>query len=298
MISVVLEVVLLLVKLIVYDAIAIFRIFVPVPQKSVDGNIILLTGAGHGIGRLTALRLAKKGATMVLWDLNEKGNEDTAQQIRTEGGTAFTYTVDVTDKERVKEVAKNVKNDIGKVNILINNAGILVGQSILDLTDDQILRTMNVNALAHFWTVRAFLPDMLEADYGHIVTIASVAGYVGSAYLTDYTASKFAARGLNDALEYELNQVFNKKGIRLTCVNPFYVNTGLIDQYYSRFIPTLKEEQVADAIVDGMLRNKRHIFLPSVMGFLLGQIGVNVHEFNMATNAFFASGMKPQKPRV
>ncbi|PIK52311.1 putative 17-beta-hydroxysteroid dehydrogenase 13-like [Apostichopus japonicus] len=267
MIGVVFEALLLILKLIVYDTIALFRLFVPVVQKSVDGKIILVTGAGHGIGRLTALKLAKNGATLVLWDINEKGNEDTAQQIRGDGGKAHTYTVNVTDKDKVKETAQRVKTDVGEVNILINNAGILVGQSILDLTDEQIIRTMNVNVMAHFWTIRAFLPDMLKADSGHIVTIASVAGYVGSAYLTDYTASKFAARGLDDALEYELNQVFNKTGIRLTCVNPFYVNTGLIERYYSRFIPTLEEDTVAEAIVDGMLRNKRHIFLPSIHGF-------------------------------
>ncbi|KAJ8023639.1 17-beta-hydroxysteroid dehydrogenase 13 [Holothuria leucospilota] len=294
MIGIVFEVLVLFSKLIFYNVMALYRKFVPLPQKSVNGSITLLTGAGHGIGRLTALKLARKGAIMVLWDINQKGNEETAAQIKAEGGTAYTYTVNVTDKEMVKETAKKVRSEVGVVNILINNAGILMGQSLLDLTDDQILRTMNVNAIAHFWTLRAFLPDMLEADNGHIVTIASVAGYTGSAYLTDYTASKFAARGFDDALEFELIQVYKKKGIRQTVVNPFYVNTGLIDRYYSRFIPTLKEEEVAEAIVDGMLRNKRHIFLPSIMGYFMGQKGTNVHEFNMAAFEFMDSGIKPQ----
>jgi len=132
--------------------------------KSVKGDIVLITGGGSGIGRLMSLKLADLGAIIVTWDVNTKGNEETVSMIKANGGTAYGYTVDLTKKEKIYEVAEEVKKDVGVVKILINNAGIVSGSALLDTPDEKIIRTFEVNVFAQFWTMKTFLPDMIKVD--------------------------------------------------------------------------------------------------------------------------------------
>eukprot|EP00106_Octopus_bimaculoides_P018027 XP_014785469.1 PREDICTED: retinol dehydrogenase 10-B-like [Octopus bimaculoides] len=119
-----------------------------------------------------------------------------------------------------------VKNEIGNVDILVNNAGIVTGKNLLDCTDQDIIKTMQVNVLAHFWTIKAFLPKMIERNSGHIVTISSTAGVIGVNKLTGYCASKFACVGLDEALRSELSSL-KKDGVHMTLACPYYTNTGM-----------------------------------------------------------------------
>jgi len=136
-------------------------------EKSIVGDVVLITGGGSGIGRLMAVKLAKLGAIIVTWDVNQAGNEETVRQIKKNGGTAYAYTVDLCSRQKIYEAAEKVKSDIGSVHILINNAGIVSGSTLLDTPDDKIIRTYDVNVLAHFWTIKSFLPDMISKKGPH-----------------------------------------------------------------------------------------------------------------------------------
>jgi len=105
-----------------------------------------------------------------------------------------TYKCDVTNRNEILEVFKQIKSDIGKIDILINNAGIISGNHLLELSPEQIEATVKVNLLAHFWMIKQYLPDMLADNDGQIVTIASQAGIIGSPKMSDYCATKFAVR--------------------------------------------------------------------------------------------------------
>lgn len=120
-------------------------------SKSIFGEIALITGAGSGIGRLIALRLAKLGAKTVLWDVNTAGLEQTKALIEKDGGEAYTYFCDVTDRIQVYETADRVRQDVGDVSLLVNNAGIVNGKWFLDTPDEKIEKVMEVNVIAHFW---------------------------------------------------------------------------------------------------------------------------------------------------
>lgn len=236
----------------------------PPPRKDVRNRIILITGAGHGFGKMMAHRFARCGAILVLWDINTEGNEETAQEVKEFGGSrVFTYTVDCSKKEAIYEAAEKVKEDAGQVYMLINNAGVLAGRTLLELTDDQILRTMNVNIMSHFWTLRSFLPAMLDSDEGHIVSVCSIAGKIGCHRLVDYSSSKHAVLGLHDALQQELRVVHHKTGIKTTIVYPFFTNTGIIYQPRMRFGRMLDQEPVTDIIVDAILRDRADVYIPS-----------------------------------
>ena len=108
------------------------------------------------------------------------------RQIKANGGTAYAYTVDLCNRIKIYEAAEKVKSDIGPITILINNAGIVSGTHLLGTSDEKIIRTFDVNVLAHFWTIKAFMPDMITLKKGHIVNIASLAGHSGMTKLVDY----------------------------------------------------------------------------------------------------------------
>merc|ERR1739838_679876 len=173
------------------------------------------------------------------------------------------YKCDLSDRKAVYETASLVKSDIGDVDILVNNAGIVTGGSFLECNDDKIMKTMDVNCNAHFWTLKSFLPKMLQKNHGHVVTIASGAGLFGMANLVDYCASKFAAIGMSEALAMELHAT-NKTGVHVTIICPFYIDTGMFKGVKSGIVPMIKADDAVEAIVDGVLRNKSHVIMPSV----------------------------------
>ncbi|KAG8593632.1 hypothetical protein GDO81_000910 [Engystomops pustulosus] len=240
----------------------LIKLCMPVKRKSVSGDIVLITGSGHGIGRLTALEFAKLQSILILWDINKDGIEETAEECRKLGAKTFTFVVDCSKRNEIYAAAEEVKTTIGDVDILINNAGVVFGVEFLELQDHQIEKTFDVNILAHFWITKSFLPAMMKKNYGHIATVASVCGHVGLTYLVDYCASKFGAVGFHECLTVELASL-GKDGIKTSCLCPVFVNTGFVQNPSTRIWPVLKPEYVAKTFVDGILTNKKMILVPS-----------------------------------
>ncbi|CAH0400936.1 unnamed protein product [Chilo suppressalis] len=248
---------------------AIYRTIVGYPKKDLKGNIALVTGGGGGLGSLMALRLARLGCTIVLWDINKQGLEDTVKLVKGIGGQCCGYVVDLAKKEDIYRVAKQVHLEVGRVNLLINNAGVVSGRYLLDTPDHLIQRTFDVNILAHFWTVKAFLPSMIEKNDGHIVTIASMAGYVGVPKLVDYCSSKAAACGFDESLRLEL-QDRGITGVRTSLICPFFIrSTGMFDDVNSRFLPQLSSNDVADRVVHAIRTEEPFAFIPGILRIAL-----------------------------
>ena len=158
---------------------------------SLKGKTVLITGAGSGVGRLTALQFAKEGCSnLVLWDLNAMGMKETQELILkvAPGVRICTAVVDVSSTKAVYEAAKNANAwaSPSYVSVLINNAGIVSGKPLLETEDSKISKTFQVNVLAHFWTTKAFLPKMISEKFGHVVTVASIAGLTAAPKMVDY----------------------------------------------------------------------------------------------------------------
>lgn len=252
--------------LIYYWVKSLFKLlFVQQLRKNVENEIILITGAGSGLGRGVAKRFASLGATVVLWDVNENGNEETKRQIQAVQSNAKVYAmkVNLCDREDIYRVAQQVKDQVGEVTMVINNAGVVSGRALIDLDDNSVQRTFDVNIIAHFWVLKSFLGPMLAANRGHIVTLASSAGIFGVSKLTDYCASKYAAVGLHDSLTAELKQL-KKNGIYTTVICPAFINTGMFHGVSSstQTVKLLDENYVCDSIVDAIRRNQRFVMLP------------------------------------
>ena len=230
-----------------------------------SGATLLVTGGGNGLGRRLALGAAARGSRVVIWDVDAARGAAVRDEIRAAGGSAEAQAVDVTDISAVK-AASTVA---GPVDIVVNNAGVVSGRRLLDATDQDIERTMQVNVMSLYWVTRAFLGGMAGRGRGTVVTIASAAALVGVARQTDYSASKFAAFGFDESLRAELRAA--RTGINTLVVCPYYIDTGMFDGVrtrWPRLLPILREEQVANQVLDATEAGRRKLFLPPVVNLL------------------------------
>ncbi|KAI6214497.1 hypothetical protein M3Y94_00275500 [Aphelenchoides besseyi] len=243
--------------------IGIIRAILPsgvLKQKTVQNEVVLITGAGSGIGRELAIRFAQRRAHLILWDLNSKLNEETKELLRVKGyENVKCYTVDVGNKSEVYETGRQV----GRVDIVISNAGIVHGKKLLNCPDELMEKTVGVNMNALFYLSKAFVPGMIERDHGHFVITASMAGKVGVAGLADYCASKFGAVGFAEALRAELR--IRSRNLHVTLICPYYIKTGMFDGVDSSsplLLPLLEPDYAADRIVEAILTNTVILYMP------------------------------------
>ncbi|KAL7984292.1 hypothetical protein Chor_002862 [Crotalus horridus] len=231
----------------IYNLMEYFLSFIYARKKNVAGEIVLITGAGSGMGRLMALKFAQLGATLVLWDVNLEGIKETARLARKIGTVrVHDYICDCSKRQEIYQVADQVKKEVGDVGILINNAGIITGRMFLDSPDMLLEKSIQVNTMAHFWTVKAFVPAMVASNHGHVVTISSAAGCYAVNKMADYCTSKFAVLGFAESLALEMMNMYKMLELCL----------------WSHFLPIIDPEYAVERIVSGILRNERYIFIP------------------------------------
>ena len=227
-----------------------------------DKNV-LITGAASGIGRIMTKRMAELGANLHLWDINHNGLDSLSEELNGMTNHVHNYVLDISDRQAIYDTAKKVLDRCKYIDILINDAGIVSGKPLLEASDEDIIRTFNVNALALFWTAHAFLPGMIEQNSGHVVTVSSAGGVVGTAKLVDYCSSKFAAFGFDESLRLELKR--QKVKVNTTIICPYYIDTGMFKGVKTRFpwlLPILKPEYVANKIVKAILKNRKKVVMP------------------------------------
>jgi short-subunit dehydrogenase len=230
-------------------------------------QIVVITGGASGVGELLANTLAVRNVPVVVLDVNP---------IQTDNYNIEYYKCDISKWEEVEAVAKRIVEDIGHPTILVNNAGVVQGKLLLDLTPDDIKQTFNVNTLAHYWTLKAFLPDMIKNNHGHIVTMSSVTGLIGACQVSDYSASKAALFSLHESLRYELDKRYNAPNVRTTLVVPGHINTPLFSQVswprsrLFRFLaPTLQPITVVKAVITALDEtHSRTLFMPFYANFV------------------------------
>lgn len=237
-------------------------------MSHIENKQALITGGASGIGKLMGQLLLQKGLrTLVIWDVNESLLQATANELKQQGYHVLPYVVDVMDTHAMITAAEQVKKDTGKIDILINNAGIIVGKYFADHSHRDIDRTMNINSSALMHITKEFLPDMIADKNGHIVNIASAAGMVSNPKMSVYAASKWAVIGWSDSVRLEMEE--QKTRVKVTTVTPFYINTGMFEGVKSRFIPIVDQDVAAKKIVKGIENNKRFVRMPGIVYAIL-----------------------------
>jgi 2-hydroxycyclohexanecarboxyl-CoA dehydrogenase len=192
--------------------------------RSLDGRVAVVTGAGSGIGRAIAKRLAEDTARVAIWDINGDGAQDTAQMIRDAGGTALTITVDCSDKVAITAAANQTRAELGPVAILVNNAGIAPFTPFLESDDELFDKVIRINLRGPWLMTKECLPDMLAAGWGRVINITSSSVQTGSPAQGHYVSSKGGLVGMTKALALE----FAPTGVTFNMIPPGAVDTPML----------------------------------------------------------------------
>jgi NAD(P)-dependent dehydrogenase (short-subunit alcohol dehydrogenase family) len=202
-----------------------------VDVSDLSGRVALVTGAASGIGRETALALARRGADLALCDLDEAGLADTARAGEALGRRVLWRRVDVADREAMRAFADAVHAAHASVDVLVNNAGVGLAATFLDTPLEDWDWIVGINLLGVVHGCHFFVPKMVARGRGgHVVNISSMAGYLPSEALNAYTTTKFAVRGLSESLRIELA----RHGIGVTAVCPGIINTPIVERARAR----------------------------------------------------------------
>lgn len=236
-----------------------------------SGKVAFITGAASGIGRATAIRLARDGADLFIADINMELLEDTADAIRAEGRQVASYLIDVSDAEACREAVAAAVERFGRLDILCNIAGIAGAAHMADISDQRWRTMVGVNLDGVFYLCQAAMPHLLESK-GNIVNMASSAGLVGQAYNVPYCATKGAVVMMSKAMAME----FAARGVRVNAVCPGGVKTPLTDAFefpegvdmnlVAKLMPLTGDmcepEQIADAVA--FLASEQSSFITGV----------------------------------
>ena len=228
-------------------------------MESLAGKNALVTGAGKGIGRAIALALAKEGANVALLARTTMQLENVAAEVRSHGVKAAVLSADVANIDSVSAAVAQAKQELGPIDILINNAGTAKFGKFLELEPAEWENIIRVNLLGVYYITRAVLPEMIERQTGDIINISSTAGQRGAAVTSAYSASKFGLIGLSESLMQEVR----KHNIRVSTLTPSTVATDMaIDLKLTDGNPerVMQPEDFAELII-AQLKLNRRVFL-------------------------------------
>lgn len=212
-------------------------------MTEIKGKLAIITGAASGIGRATAIELAKRGARLAISDLDRGGLAETAKRIEALGGEVTTYLLDVADRDAVYAFAQEIETSHGGADIVINNAGVAQIARVEDLTYDDFEWVMKIDFWGMVYGSKAFLPQLQAKGEGHIVNVSSLFGLIAVPSQAAYNSAKFAIRGFTEALRHEMKGT----GIQVSCVHPGGIKTNIVRN--ARFLQstqaTVREEAVS-----------------------------------------------------
>jgi len=247
-------------------------------MKDLKGKVAAITGTASGIGRATAILLAKEGCACAISDINEEGLRETEREIKVLGAHVHATVLDVADREAVYAWADEVVREFGRVNLVVNNAGVSVNATIENMTYGDMDWLLGINLYGMIYGTKAFLPYLKEADEGHIVNISSVFGLMAIPTQSAYSIAKFAIRGFTECLRIEMD--ISEYNVSATVVYPGGIRTNIardarVSKELLEEIGTSKDEmvnsfnrgartspeQAAAKIIEGVKRNKRRVLI-------------------------------------
>jgi 3-oxoacyl-[acyl-carrier protein] reductase len=202
------------------------------------GKVSIITGAGQGIGRATALKFASEGAKVAVCDINLESVNETMQAVEADGGDAAAFRVDVTDKESITRMVDGVMAKWGRIDTLVNNAGIVEDAQFKKMTDEQFERVIDVNLKGVYNCTKAVVDIMLEQNSGVILNASSIVGLYGNFGQTNYAATKFGVIGMMKTWARELG----RKGIRANAICPGFIETPILATIPDKVIKMMEEK--------------------------------------------------------
>ena len=245
-------------------------------MSEIRGTNVLVTGGANGIGKLMALKCLQEGAAnLVIWDINEENLRKTQKEFSSKGyKNITTFVVDVANVDDIERAATEVLLEIGNIDILFNNAGIVAGkQTFWEYSARDIEKTIAVNVNGVMHVTRVFLKDMINQRRGHIVNIASASSYIPLPHGSVYASSKWAVLGWSESLRLELEE--EGGDLHVTTVCPSYIDTGMFKGVKAPlFFPLLEPEETANRVIQSLKKNEIILILPDTLNLLPSLKGV------------------------
>lgn len=248
-------------------------------MKNLKQKVAVVTGAGSGIGRATALALAKEGCLLAISDVNEPQLEETRLAIEALGAKVHAKFLDVTDREGFENYAREVADTFGKVNVVINNAGVMVRGTLQKTSIEDFEWIMSINFWGMVYGSMAFLPYLKQSGEGHICNVSSMFAMMAPANAGAYASGKFAIRAFSETLRTELD--VEECGVSVTSIHPGMIKTAILLD--ARVDPSILEEtgvadkeeahaqytkqafntpeKVANSIIKGIKKNKMRVLV-------------------------------------
>ncbi len=242
-------------------------------MTEIRGKVAVVTGAASGIGRATAVALAREGARVAIADVDRAGLAETVKLVEAAGGTVSTYLLDVSSREAVYAFAQEIEGQFGGADIVINNAGVAQVASVEELAYDDFEWVMNIDFWGMVYGSKAFLPQLRKKGGGHIVNVSSIFGLFSVPTQAAYNSAKFAIRGFTEALRHEMRG----SGIEVSCVHPGGIKTNILRN--ARFLQSVQTteretamsgfdklarttpDEAAQVIIKGIKKNKPRILI-------------------------------------
>ncbi len=260
-------------------------------MRSLKFARVLITGGAQGIGREMALEFARKGAELVLTDINEDQLAATRKEVEELGARCLTYRMDVTDHDEIVAVRQKMLDDAGTIDVLVNNAGVVFGGPFLEVPLHEHILTYRVNIEGMVKVTYTFLPDLIGGNAGHLVNIASASGFIGLPHGSTYASSKWAAIGFSESIRLEMKR-HGHDHVRTTTVCPSYVGTGMFDGAQpAKLTKMLDATKLAKRIVKAVLKDELWVLEPWLVKLtpaIKGALPTAVSDF--ASDLFGATG--------
>jgi NADP-dependent 3-hydroxy acid dehydrogenase YdfG len=237
-------------------------------RRWLGGKVVAITGGARGIGKTTAQALVRKGCRVAIGDLHLDLAEEAAAEL---GGGTIALPLDVTDRSSFAAFLDAVERELGPIDVLMNNAGIMPVTAFREEADDSIRRQIDINVYGLIAGTQLAIERMLPRHTGHIVNVASSAGKAGVPGIATYSGTKHAVVGFTEAVRAELRD----SGIEFSCVMPVTVNTALTEGVAdTRGVKKVEPEDVADEIVDALEVPRFDVFIPRSLKLTLAAGGL------------------------
>jgi NADP-dependent 3-hydroxy acid dehydrogenase YdfG len=271
-------------------------------MKSLENKVVVITGAGSGIGRALALLAAERGARLAISDWNADGLAETVDLVKGAGAEVRSDVVDVADRAAMGTWATAVAEQFGAVNLVVNNAGVTVTGDFEEMSYQDFDWIVGVNFNGVINGTKEFLPHLIASGDGALVNVSSLFGLISMPGQTAYNATKYAVRGFTEALREEM--LINKHPVSVTCVHPGGIKTGIsrngrktasqnaakLDELFDRRLARMTADKAAQIILDGAMAKKARV--------LVGIDAHLFHQFAKLTGSRYQDIIATFAPRV
>ncbi len=259
-------------------------------MKELQNKKVFITGGAQGIGKEIAQAFAAEGCELLLSDINQEALEKTSEELRESGTSCHSYVLDVTDTDAIARVRDQVEKDVGTVDVLVNNAGVVFGGPFLDVPLEKHIATYRINMEGLMVVTYYFLPLLIRCGTAHLVNVASASGFIALPNAATYASTKWAVVGFSESIRVELKRQ-GHTDVKVTTVCPSYVDTGMFEGVQTpKATPMLDPQELGREVIKAVKKDRAFVIKPFMAKVAsVGRAALPVSVWDLMTDLFGSS---------